>query len=140
MEVQHLHKLKIVATSLLAQQRTPSSIFHKFNYNSVTRCERRELNSGTHSVSQIQNNIARGGLPCATNTLQLIRNDEVSGSKAVFYRTGLPSDGTSHSDSEARSIIASETFPVNGEDPYTLLKPLSKNQGGSLSSNEVSYH
>ncbi|KAL5972043.1 Cadherin-related tumor suppressor [Taenia solium] len=90
-------------------------------------------------VSQIQNNIARGGLPCATNTLQLIRNDEVSGSKAVFYRTGLPSDGTSHSDSEARSINASETFPVNGEDPYTLLKPLSRNQGGSLSSNEMGY-
>ncbi|VDM31927.1 unnamed protein product [Hydatigera taeniaeformis] len=90
-------------------------------------------------VSQIQNNIVRGGLQCPTNTLQLVRNDEVPDSKAVFYRTGFPSDGTSHSDSEARSIIASETFPMTGEDPYTLLKPLSKNQGASLSSNEMGY-
>ncbi|KAH9286794.1 Protocadherin-9 [Echinococcus granulosus] len=90
-------------------------------------------------VSQIQNNIAREGLPCATNALQLIRNDEVPGSKAVFYRTGLPSDGTSHSDSDGRSIFASETYPVNGEDPYTLLKPLSKNQGGPLSSNKMGF-
>ncbi|VDN96460.1 unnamed protein product [Rodentolepis nana] len=90
-------------------------------------------------VSQIQNNITRGGLNCSTNTLRLLRNDDGNGGKAVLFRAGIPSDGTSHTDSEGRSIIASETYPVNAEDPYTLLKPLSRNHGGTITTNEMGY-
>ena len=83
-------------------------------------------------------------MACASNTLKLMCSDDGGGGgvgdgKTVIYRTGLPSDGLSHSDSEGRSIITTDTYPVgNGEDPYTLLKPFNRMQTGIVSPNEVS--